>query len=202
MTLAFVLSFPSFPKSHLRRELFASSFARTSITPRTVPTLSMLPSMSFIQTQYCATLVLAVVQVDCQALALARHRRRRSSATRSPQSSSASKSGYRRKARAKSHQNLSLTRRCVICLLLRRVLTIVGKASPGNLQAVEDLLFVNTDMTSAPIVMAIKIASTSAPQGAAKAKTKAIGVAFADTSLRELGVSDFPDNDLFSNTEV
>lgn len=76
------------------------------------------------------------------------------------------------------------------------------KASPGNLQAVEDLLFANSEMTSAPIVMAIKISSSSAPPGAAQARTKAIGVAFADTSLRELGVADFADNDLFSNTEV
>jgi DNA mismatch repair protein MSH2 len=81
-----------------------------------------------------------------------------------------------------------------VSLLTRR------KASPGNLQAVEDLLFVNTDMTSAPIVMAIRVTSGAAP-GAGKARTKNVGVAFADTSLRQLGVSDFVDNDLFSNTE-
>ncbi|KAH7924717.1 DNA mismatch repair protein [Leucogyrophana mollusca] len=72
------------------------------------------------------------------------------------------------------------------------------EASPGNLQAVEDLLFVNSDVLSAPIVMAIKIASSAATD---KAKTKTIGVAFADTSVRQLGVADFADNDLFSNTE-
>ncbi|KII91117.1 hypothetical protein PLICRDRAFT_51307 [Plicaturopsis crispa FD-325 SS-3] len=71
------------------------------------------------------------------------------------------------------------------------------EASPGNLQAVEDLLFVNSDLVSAPIVMAIKITSTTGD----KAKTKNIGIAFADTSVRELGVADFVDNDLFSNTE-
>lgn len=49
--------------------------------------------------------------------------------------------------------------------------------------------------------MAIKITST--PIGPAdKTKTKAVGIAFADTSIRELGVADFIDNDLFSNTEV
>ena len=36
-----------------------------------------------------------------------------------------------------------------------------GQASPGNLQAVEELLFVNSDLTSAPIVMAIKIGTSS-----------------------------------------
>ncbi|KAI6001586.1 DNA mismatch repair protein [Pisolithus orientalis] len=72
------------------------------------------------------------------------------------------------------------------------------EASPGNLQAVEDLLFANSDVLSAPIVIAIKI-STSA--GADKAKTKSVSVAYADTSVRELGVAEFIDNDLFSNTE-
>ncbi|KAK7471034.1 MSH2 protein [Stygiomarasmius scandens] len=74
------------------------------------------------------------------------------------------------------------------------------EASPGNLQAVEDLIFVNNDILSAPIVMAIKIASTAAAAGD-KAKVKTVGIAFADTSVRELGVADFVDNDLFSNTE-
>ncbi|KAF5390577.1 hypothetical protein D9757_002738 [Collybiopsis confluens] len=74
------------------------------------------------------------------------------------------------------------------------------EASPGNLQAVEDLLFVDTDLTTAPIVMAIKIASTAASMGD-KTKVKTVGIAFADTSVRELGVADFVDNDLFSNTE-
>jgi DNA mismatch repair protein MSH2 len=57
---------------------------------------------------------------------------------------------------------------------------------------------VNTDLTSAPIVMAICIASSPSD----KTKAKGVGVAFADTSMRELGVADFVDNDLFSNTEV
>ncbi|KAF8826805.1 hypothetical protein HHX47_DHR5000932 [Lentinula edodes] len=74
------------------------------------------------------------------------------------------------------------------------------EASPGNLQAVEDLLFVDTDLTTAPIVMAIKIASTASSSGG-KTKLKTVGIAFADTSVRELGVADFVDNDLFSNTE-
>ncbi|KAG0708032.1 DNA mismatch repair protein [Suillus ampliporus] len=72
------------------------------------------------------------------------------------------------------------------------------EASPGNLQAVEDLLFVSSDVTSAPIVLAVKISSSS---GTNKAKTKSIGIAFADTSVREFGVANFVDNDLFSNLE-
>ncbi|GLB39260.1 putative component of the post-replicative DNA mismatch repair system (MMR) [Lyophyllum shimeji] len=75
---------------------------------------------------------------------------------------------------------------------------LAKEASPGNLQEVEDLLFVSSDLLTTPIVMAIKLASAPASAGA---KVKTVGVAFADTSVRELGVADFVDNDLFSNTE-
>lgn len=65
------------------------------------------------------------------------------------------------------------------------------------------MLFGSTDITSAPVVMAIKIASTPVVAGEpSNARTKTVGIAFADTSSRELGVADFVDNDLFSNTEV
>lgn len=49
--------------------------------------------------------------------------------------------------------------------------------------------------------MAIKVANVASNPGG-KDKSKAVGVAFADTSERTLGVADFVDNDLFSNTEV
>ncbi|KAH8097021.1 DNA mismatch repair protein [Cristinia sonorae] len=75
------------------------------------------------------------------------------------------------------------------------------EASPGNLQAVEDMLFTNIDMISAPIVMSIKIASSAGPSAGGKGKMKSVGIAFADTSARELGVAEFVDNDSFSNTE-
>ncbi|KAI0827097.1 DNA mismatch repair protein [Trametes gibbosa] len=77
-----------------------------------------------------------------------------------------------------------------------------NEASPGNLSAVEDLLFSNTDIVSAPIVMAIKIASAPVIAGNNAAKTKTVGVAYADSSTRELGVADFVDNELFSNVET
>ncbi|KAJ7021388.1 muts domain V-domain-containing protein [Mycena alexandri] len=70
------------------------------------------------------------------------------------------------------------------------------EASPGNLQAVEDLLFGSgVELDTPPVVMAIKIVSSAA------AKVKTLGVAFADPTIRELGVADFVDNDLFSNIE-
>lgn len=71
----------------------------------------------------------------------------------------------------------------------------LGKsASPGNLGDVEELLFANTDMLAAPVILALKLVI--------KDGVKTVGVAFADTSMQELGVSEFVDNDLFSNTEV
>jgi DNA mismatch repair protein MSH2 len=73
-------------------------------------------------------------------------------------------------------------------------------ASPGNLQAVKDLLFSSNDLTSAPIVMSVKLANAAA--GQASSKVKVLGVAFADTSRRELGVADFLDSELYFNLEV
>ncbi|KAL9709930.1 MSH2 protein [Leucoagaricus gongylophorus] len=78
---------------------------------------------------------------------------------------------------------------------------LTKEASPGNLQAVEDLLFVDSDILSAPIVVSIQLANLPVSNTGTKSKNKAIGVAFADTSVRELGVADFIDNDIFSNTE-
>ena len=82
-----------------------------------------------------------------------------------------------------------------------REIQVGQRGFPGNLQTVEDLLFGDSDILSAPVVMAIKVANSPSGLGS-KAKSKAVGVAFADTSVRELGVADFVDNDLFSNTEV
>lgn len=50
------------------------------------------------------------------------------------------------------------------------------------------------DLLAAPILIAIKVAT--------REKTKVVGVAFADASVRQIGVAEFVDNDLFSNTEV
>ncbi|EMD34794.1 hypothetical protein CERSUDRAFT_125339 [Gelatoporia subvermispora B] len=76
------------------------------------------------------------------------------------------------------------------------------EASPGNLQAVEDLLFGNSDIMAAPIVMAVKVTSSISAGESVKAKTKSVGVAFADATVREIGVADFVDNDVFSNLET
>ncbi|KAI1468352.1 muts domain V-domain-containing protein [Daldinia caldariorum] len=70
---------------------------------------------------------------------------------------------------------------------------VVKQASPGNLQDVEEEL--GGQFESAPMILAVKI-STKATEA------RSVGVCFADASVRELGVSEFLDNDLYSNFEA
>ncbi|WFD08172.1 MSH2 protein [Malassezia vespertilionis] len=71
--------------------------------------------------------------------------------------------------------------------------TISKRASPGNLQEVEDLLFLSADVVTSPIVLALCVK----PQDG----VTMVGVAFADATNRQVGVSEYVENDLFSNTE-
>nr|WJN24895.1 MSH2 [Farysia itapuensis] len=71
--------------------------------------------------------------------------------------------------------------------------SLVKQASPGNLQQLEDMLFVNSDIVSSPIIMALR---TSTRDG-----IRTVGAAFADATNRELCVAEYAENDLFSNTE-
>jgi DNA mismatch repair protein MSH2 len=67
-----------------------------------------------------------------------------------------------------------------------------NQASPGNLQDLEDELGGQFD--AAPIILAVKVAGKAT-------EARSVGVCFADASVRELGVSEFLDNDLYSNFE-
>nr|WJN24899.1 MSH2 [Pseudozyma thailandica] len=71
--------------------------------------------------------------------------------------------------------------------------SIIKQASPGNLQQMEDMIFVNADIVSSPIVMALKMTT--------KDGVRTVGAAFADATNRELCVAEYAENDLFSNTE-
>ncbi|KKA23950.1 DNA mismatch repair protein Msh2 [Rasamsonia emersonii CBS 393.64] len=73
---------------------------------------------------------------------------------------------------------------------------LAKQASPGNLQDVEEELggASGTAMDSAPIILAVKVSARST-------EAKNVGVCFADASVRELGVSEFLDNDVYSNFE-
>ena len=74
----------------------------------------------------------------------------------------------------------------------RNVWKVTKQASPGNLQDVEDELGGHID--SAPIILAVKVTAKAA-------EARNVGVCFADASVRELGVSEFVDNDINSNFE-
>ncbi|RDW67869.1 putative DNA mismatch repair protein msh-2 [Coleophoma cylindrospora] len=69
---------------------------------------------------------------------------------------------------------------------------IVKQASPGNLQDVEEELGGQFD--AAPTILAVKVSAKAS-------EARNVGVCFADASVRELGVSEFLDNDLYSNFE-
>ncbi|KAE8146450.1 DNA mismatch repair protein [Aspergillus avenaceus] len=73
---------------------------------------------------------------------------------------------------------------------------LAKQASPGNLQDVEEELgsVGALSMDSAPIILAVKISAKAA-------EARSVGVCFADASVRELGVSEFLDNDIYSNFE-
>lgn len=70
---------------------------------------------------------------------------------------------------------------------------VAKTASPGNLQDVEDELGGAGEAEAAPMILAVKVQ--------VKKEMREVGVCFADASVRELGVSEFLDNDAFSNFE-
>ena len=69
---------------------------------------------------------------------------------------------------------------------------IIKQASPGNLQDVEDEL--GGQGVQAPVILAVKVTAKAS-------EARNVGVCFADASVRELGVSEFLDNDVYSNFE-
>ena len=69
---------------------------------------------------------------------------------------------------------------------------VTKQASPGNLQDIEEELGGQFD--GAPIILAVKVSAKAS-------QARNVGVCFADASVRELGVSEFLDNDLYSNFE-
>lgn len=74
----------------------------------------------------------------------------------------------------------------------RNIWKVTKQASPGNLQDIEEELGGQFD--AAPIILAVKVSAKAS-------EARNVGVCFADASVRELGVSEFLDNDLYSNFE-
>jgi DNA mismatch repair protein MSH2 len=66
------------------------------------------------------------------------------------------------------------------------------QASPGNLQDLEEEL--GGQIENAPIILAVKVSAKAT-------EARNVGVCFADASVRELGFTEFLDNDMYSNFE-
>ncbi|KAH9458926.1 hypothetical protein Pst134EA_019080 [Puccinia striiformis f. sp. tritici] len=75
--------------------------------------------------------------------------------------------------------------------------SLAVQASPGNLEPLADLLFSNTDILSSPVIASLWVKGSLG-----SASGRMMGVAFADTSVRTLGLSEFPEQeDGWGNTE-
>ncbi|KAJ3271523.1 MutS-like protein [Terramyces sp. JEL0728] len=71
---------------------------------------------------------------------------------------------------------------------------LVKQASPGNLKDVEEMLFSNSEISTSPVVMAVKVDKVDSQL--------MVGVALTDaTTSRKITISEFIDNDAFSNLE-
>ncbi|RDD41891.1 DNA mismatch repair protein Msh2 [Trichoplax sp. H2] len=71
---------------------------------------------------------------------------------------------------------------------------LAEKATPGNLRCFEEIIFGNNEMSESAPVIAIRLVVENGQ--------RIIGVAYADATLYNLGISQFEDNDLMTNLEA
>ncbi|XP_011305124.1 DNA mismatch repair protein Msh2 [Fopius arisanus] len=72
--------------------------------------------------------------------------------------------------------------------------TVEYKGSPGNLTQFEDILFANSDIAVRASIMAVKLGT--------EGKSKIVGVSVIDTVTTTIFLSEFPDDDSFSDLEA
>ncbi|XP_063990837.1 DNA mismatch repair protein Msh2 isoform X2 [Diachasmimorpha longicaudata] len=72
--------------------------------------------------------------------------------------------------------------------------TVEYKGSPGNLSQFEEILFGNTDVAVRASIMAVKLGT--------EGKSKVVGVSIIDTVSMTIFVSEFADDDAFSDLEA
>jgi DNA mismatch repair protein MSH2 len=73
--------------------------------------------------------------------------------------------------------------------------TLAYKASPGNLQQLEEVVFGGSAITHSPMILAVRL--TNGVQG-----ERIVGVAYADPANNVLGVTEFTDNDQLSELQA
>lgn len=71
---------------------------------------------------------------------------------------------------------------------------VVKSGTPGKLGEFEDVLFGSADMADSPTVLAVMVAS--------KESERRVGIAFMDLTRRTVGVTEFLDDDQFTNLEA
>eukprot|EP00850_Spirogloea_muscicola_P021534 SM000253S09023 [mRNA] locus=s253:74481:80442:+ [translate_table: standard] len=70
---------------------------------------------------------------------------------------------------------------------------VTKTGTPGKLGSFEDVLFHNNDMQDSPVVMAINLV--------VKENERSVGMAFVDMTKRTLGMTEFLDDDQYTNLE-
>lgn len=70
---------------------------------------------------------------------------------------------------------------------------LVNSGTPGKLGSFEEILFASNEMQDTPVVMAVNVTS--------RENERCVGLAFVDMTKRQIGMTEFLDDDLFTSLE-